>query len=652
MHRTTVAALVFACSLPLTAATKKPQLPAQYKKWLDQDVVYIITDEERKAFLALTTDQERDKFEENFWAIRNPRRGGDDNPYKEEHYRRLEYANSHFGRLSNTPGWMTDMGRAYILFGPPTSRHEFTGYSQIYPIELWFYQNDTGSPSLPSFFYLMFYIDGGIGEYKFYHPFLDGPMKLVRGSQFNSNADVYKFLQPLGGDVARAAFSLIPSEPIDTVNYRPDMSSDMLISRVENFANDSFNLRKIRQLRALRANVTSYFLVNQEKPVEITSLLLADPAGKYWLDYGILIDDQKFGQVDGARLKLSISYRLTTASGETVLDNTEDRAYTAFQTTPSGEKQFAPFEVAGRIPIEPGSYKLEVELANRAAQQTFKGEADITAGPGKQPSFAGPLMTTSVERVARPNPFQPFQYFGIQFHPAARHEIHHPDPLRLLFELHEPAGAAGDYQMEYIVASSFDKGSHRTSTEEIPQSQFKNGRLLKSKTIAVNDLADGDYRLIVNLRQAGSSQVLASANLPLRIADAQPDLPLYFFSEDQGWGKAGVVAYVRALEAMSQKDDAAAANYFHQALDQNPTNSFAGQYLVQLYFTQRQYGPIADLYKRLGIAAFKASPVTLAQIALSFRATGDTDDARSVVSAGLGIYPGNATLASLQSRIH
>jgi tetratricopeptide (TPR) repeat protein len=107
---------------------------------------------------------------------------------------------------------------------------------------------------------------------------------------------------------------------------------------------------------------------------------------------------------------------------------------------------------------------------------------------------------------------------------------------------------------------------------------------------------------------------------------------------------------MRALEASSQRNDLAATDYFRQALEQNPANTFAGQDLVQLYFSQRKYAPIADLYKRLGIAAFKASPITLAQIALSFRQSGDNDQARSVVTAGLGIYPGNATLAALQSR--
>jgi GWxTD domain-containing protein len=650
MHRTIVAVMALLFSLELCAATKKPELPAQYKKWLTQDVVYIITDEERKAFLELTTDPERDKYIETFWAIRNPLRDPEHNPYKEEHYARIEYANSHFNHESSTPGWMTDMGRAYILFGPPTSRHPFVGYGQIYPMELWFYDNKINSTALPSFFYLLFYISGDIGDYKFYRPFLDGPMKLVRGSQFNSNKDVYKFLQPMGGDVAHAIMSLVPSEPVDTTNYQPDMSSDMLVARIENFANVPSNVNKLREMRSLHAKVDSYFLVNQDKPVEITSLVLADPTGKYWLDFGALIDDPKLGQPDGSQLKLSIGYRLTTASGETVLENSEERAFTAFDEGAAGEKKFAPFQVADRIPIEPGTYKLAVEVTNRQAQQTYKGEADVTVGATKQMSFAGPLVTTSVERVARPNPFQPFEYFGIQFHPAARHEIHHPDPLRLLFELHEPAGAIANYQMEYIVTHLLDKEGRRASTEDVAQSEFKDGRLLKSKTIAVNDLENGDYRLIVNLRVAGSSEVVASANMPLRIGAAKSDLPLYFLSNSQALGRPGVAAYMRALEAMSQKDDSAASDYFRQALDQNPANTFAGQSLVQLYFNERKYAPIADLYKRLGMAAFKTSPVTLAQIALSFRQSGDAEQARSVIAAGLGIYPGNATLSALQSR--
>src|ERR1700744_5338644 len=113
MPRTGFAVVALFCALRLFAAPPKPKLPDQYKKWLDQDVVYIITDEERKEFLALTTDDEREKYEDSFWDIRNPKHGSDHNAYKEEHYARIAYANAHFGRDSNTPGWMTDMGRTW-----------------------------------------------------------------------------------------------------------------------------------------------------------------------------------------------------------------------------------------------------------------------------------------------------------------------------------------------------------------------------------------------------------------------------------------------------------------------------------------------------------------------------------------------------------
>ena len=141
----------------------------------------------------------------------------------------------------------------------------------------------------------------------------------------------------------------------------------------------------------------------------------------------------------------------------------------------STEAKFAPFVLANRIPIEPGNYKLEIEIINRQAQQTFKGEADVAVGPRSRHRTAGPLVTTSVDRVARPDPFQPFQYFGVQFHPSVRHEVNHPDPLRLLFELHEPAGATADYQMEYIVAQLQDKDARRSIVEDVKHSRPRPG---------------------------------------------------------------------------------------------------------------------------------------------------------------------------------
>jgi len=111
-------------SKPMTAKQKKKQeeklrkeLETPYRKWLNEDVTYIITDEERKAWKRLSTDDEREQFIEQFWLRRDPTPDTEENEYKEEHYRRIAYANERFA--SGIPGWKTDRGRIYIVYGPP-----------------------------------------------------------------------------------------------------------------------------------------------------------------------------------------------------------------------------------------------------------------------------------------------------------------------------------------------------------------------------------------------------------------------------------------------------------------------------------------------------------------------------------------------------
>jgi GWxTD domain-containing protein len=129
----------------------KKELDSQYKKWLDEDVVYIISPEERSAFLHLATNEEREQFIEQFWQRRNPDPDSADNTFKEEHYRRIAYANEHFS--SGIPGWKADRGRIYIMWGPPDEIQshptggsydrpsaEGGGETSTYPFEDWRYR--------------------------------------------------------------------------------------------------------------------------------------------------------------------------------------------------------------------------------------------------------------------------------------------------------------------------------------------------------------------------------------------------------------------------------------------------------------------------------------------------------------------------------
>ena len=133
------------------AKSFKRELRGDHKTWLDQDVRWIISDDERKAFMQLSNDEERDQFIEAFWQRRNPNPDSEDNEFKEEHYRRIAYANEHFA--AGIPGWKTDRGHMYIAFGPPDEieshagggtyerpMEEGGGETSTFPFEDWRYR--------------------------------------------------------------------------------------------------------------------------------------------------------------------------------------------------------------------------------------------------------------------------------------------------------------------------------------------------------------------------------------------------------------------------------------------------------------------------------------------------------------------------------
>jgi GWxTD domain-containing protein len=144
----------------LTAILFAGALAAQsnYQKWLDEEVVYIITDTERETFQHLSAGAEREHFIEQFWSRRNPA-PGEENPFKEEHHRRIAYANEHFA--ARIPGWKTDRGRVYIVLGPPDEIESHPklvsserpaegggGVTSVYPFERWSYREVAGIGAL------------------------------------------------------------------------------------------------------------------------------------------------------------------------------------------------------------------------------------------------------------------------------------------------------------------------------------------------------------------------------------------------------------------------------------------------------------------------------------------------------------------------
>jgi len=159
-------------SSPASEQTDK-NVDNPWQKWLKEDVVYIISDQEKTAFEHLGTDEERQHFVEEFWARRNPTPGAPENEFKKEHYRRIAYANKHWAW--NLPGWKTDRGRIYILHGPPDEidshptgssymrpESEGGGSAMTCPFENWRYSHFEGIGSLS----IEFVDPSSSGEYR------------------------------------------------------------------------------------------------------------------------------------------------------------------------------------------------------------------------------------------------------------------------------------------------------------------------------------------------------------------------------------------------------------------------------------------------------------------------------------------------------
>ncbi len=160
--------------VPDRERTVKKERTDIFKKWMEQDVVYIITSDEKRAFKKLATDEEREQYIEAFWRRRDPNPDTEVNEYLEEHFERIAYANQHFA--SGIPGWKTDRGRIYIMYGPPHDKESHPmggqydrpsyhggGSTTTYPFEVWFYRH---LPGVGSGVEIEFVDPTGTGEYR------------------------------------------------------------------------------------------------------------------------------------------------------------------------------------------------------------------------------------------------------------------------------------------------------------------------------------------------------------------------------------------------------------------------------------------------------------------------------------------------------
>ncbi len=240
---------------------REEELPPRFQEFLTL-TRYIILSQEKEVFLQLTSDHDRDAFVRTFWKQRDPTPGTPQNERKEEHIRRFNHANQTFRRQTVRPGWMTDMGRFYIMLGEPTSYERIPSSLDLYPIEIWYFHGDVARGQ-PTYFALVFFQRGGAGEYKLYDPISDGPAALmVYGRHFNPSdyEGMYEYLLVRVPTLALVSLSMVPGDI--PYNWVPSALHNIMLAEIIDSVKKDVNPTYATNFLEYKAMVSTEYMEN------------------------------------------------------------------------------------------------------------------------------------------------------------------------------------------------------------------------------------------------------------------------------------------------------------------------------------------------------------------------------------------------------
>jgi GWxTD domain-containing protein len=410
----------------LLAAGAEEGLPETWRTWLGHDVGAILSSEERRAFLELETETARARFADSFWQSRDPTPGTRRNEFRDEHERRLLYADEHFGRDGTRPGSRSDRGRIYLLFGEPQDRREFHSSAYgLYPAELWFYQAPKGV-GLPPFFQLVFYKPHGAGDFKIYSPLRDGPEALLGAGVLAamSRERALGLLKEIDAELSSAAVSLDPGGGARTDGSSPGMGSEVLLSKIQNLPNTMADTRYLRRFSVAEGEVKTAVSYSEfDLAPFVVAAIEPDEVG--WVSYEILVQPRYLGLVErgaGYNASFDLYVTLSDGQGREVCQATEVLSLdlTAEQARKAGE---IPLVVQGRLAVIPGVYRVRFLLRNRGSGQFGLGQAEVTV-PGKEPPPRVELLSSYLAFHGEPAPpagapqRPPFEAKGLRMFPA------------------------------------------------------------------------------------------------------------------------------------------------------------------------------------------------------------------------------------------
>jgi GWxTD domain-containing protein len=636
---------------PILSAQPKSNLkmPESYRLWLDEEIVYIITSKERDVFRKLETDKERDIFIEAFWKHRDPTPGTPRNEFRDEHYQRRKYANEYFGRGTPRPGWMTDMGRIYIILGPPRNIEDHDNINGVYPVQIWSYDGDPDY-GLPTGFNIIFFKKRGMGEYVLYSPVDDGPDSLIADWGTNLTADVmdeqaaYKQLATLAPNLAYQTLSLIPGER--PMSGSVSLASTRLLGNVFSYpqkkVEDTYAEALLKYKDVIEVDYSANYIASDS-----SLYIIKDETGRFMVHYSI---EPKKISVDSYGDKYSTNYeldgRISDVNGNTVFQYMKEfpLSFSGSELQDLGAKSLA---IQDLFPLVPGTYKFDLLLKNTVSKEftTFEGTITIpeeSALPAITPLVLGYRLEKSASPAAE---FIPFRIRDGQLLTPARKTFTQKENLIVFFQvLGLPPELRSAGQLKYTVLRK--DAPFLGQIKKIGEYQNAPDFL---EVFPLQEFPPDYYKIKVSVLDSRGTEFLAqdedfeitaapSIGRPLVISKVMPASGVEEYDYEQG------------LQLLNLKRNKDALVLLEKAYAKNPSQLKYALGLSQCLFIEGQYQRIKDILSPL--RGEKATDLVLYFLGKSSHSLGQLDEAIADYTEYLSRFGLNLEILNLLGTAH
>ncbi|MFQ6031522.1 MAG: GWxTD domain-containing protein [Candidatus Zixiibacteriota bacterium] len=359
-----------------------PEKKNSWKEWL-REVEPIITKDEKDVFLSLKTEEDRTRFVNLFWKVRDPNPETRENEYKVEFYERLKYVNRHLG------GSRSDQGRIYMILGEPAERNNYGASGQVVECEVWTYYKE-GRPGLPPVMNLVFYRRENIGKYHLFYPGIDTPLDILSPGHRHGREDpiqAYNEIRQSFPELADATLSVIPGEGAPGLPATATSSSHVfaqIYTLPEKEASDSY-LRGFHSVKGI-VDVTYSF---KEMPGTVT-LAVSENRGYRFLNYSVLPDVIHIPKITDNlySAKLNLNLRIEDMDGKTIYQRERKidlkLSDVEKKTIERKKVMFSDF-----VPIIDGVFKVSIVFSNRTTEEFLIHEEKIELNDKTVPVLLG-----------------------------------------------------------------------------------------------------------------------------------------------------------------------------------------------------------------------------------------------------------------------